>query len=109
MAAGQMARYSALAPAFARNRKMPPATPRMILARGEALLLRGDYVAARQNLEEAAKHKDLKPEASLFLAVLARLARQDPEPFLKDAASIPDAALQAELIAARARTLASSR
>ncbi|MDI6893615.1 MAG: O-antigen ligase family protein [Bacillota bacterium] len=107
--AGQMQRYSALAPAFARNRKMPSVTPRMVLARGEALLLRGDLSAACADLQEAAKQKDLKPEASLFLAVWARLAGQDPTPFLRDAASIQDAALEAELIAARARTLASSQ
>lgn len=106
--ADQMQRYSELAPAFARNRAMPPRTPRMVLARGEALLLRGDLDAARANLQEAAKQQDLKAEASLFLAVWARLAGQDPAPFLKDAAAIPEAGVQVDLIAARARTIASS-
>lgn len=106
--ARQMEDYSARAPAFAGDRRLPASTPRLVLARGEALLLKGDLAGARKNLEEAARQKDLKPEASLFLAALAHLSGQDPGPALKDAASIPEAALQARVIADRARTLASS-
>ncbi|MEW6546014.1 MAG: O-antigen ligase family protein, partial [Bacillota bacterium] len=105
--AREMEQYSRLAPPFAGARRMPPSTPRLVLALGEARVLRGDLTAARASLEEAAKQAHLKPEANLFLAAWARLSGEDPAPFLKEAASIEDAALQAEFIAQRARTLMS--
>ncbi|HHY95273.1 MAG TPA: hypothetical protein GX513_09725 [Firmicutes bacterium] len=106
--AADMARRSTLVPAFVQRAdyRLPASTPRLSLALGQASLLLGDTNTARQSLEAAVKDRQLQPEANLWLGAWALVAGQDPQPYLAQAGSIPDARGQAELIATRTRQLA---